>query len=248
MRPCLRGIAIHGALGVLLLVDPAKAQGPLHYGIRLGGGASFLAFPEELQSIQFEPPLQGEVVLKEGLRPVLFAGGFLLVPLGAGFSLEQSLSVTMRGGTLRGSEALTVEGYPGVTVGVEARESYRLTSTDLAILARYTRQTDTRAAFLGAGPEFSYVFHSRGDYSYEAGVGGFAPESITGNTSLLESTQRLNFGVLFEVGAEFPRKTSTVVLEFRFSLGLTDVYEAAVGVDEPRIRHRTFLITLGVMR
>jgi len=142
-----------------------------------------------------------------------------------------------------------------VTIGVEYTETYKITTADFSLLARYTREhvgdrreTRSDAYFFGVGPDFRYAFYSKGEVGAEASVSGYAPDAASFKVDLLDDTKRLNIGLIFETGIEFARDDYSVVLDVRFGFGLTNIFEAAPGASELAIRHRELVASVGFLR
>jgi hypothetical protein len=235
-------------LAVFFLGTASAEPGALQFGAWAGAGASWLSFPSELKTLTFEAPIEGDVLLKEKPRPVLVGGVYLLVHLGAGFSLEPGASLSMRGGKLHGKEALSIEGAPaGITAGIEYTEVYKLSTVNFAILLRHTSRRTAGTFYVGAGPEFNYVFYSKFESAIEAGIGGLVPDGFVNQMDAMELTHPLSLGALFETGVTFPQKSYSIVLQLRFGFGLTNVYKVT-NAAEPKIRHRDLTLSIGLMR
>lgn len=154
------------------------------------------------------------------LRTGFAAGGFLAIRFSGGFSIQPEVLYTQKGVKITWSD---VSGSGDI--------KYKADYLDVPILARLTLGKGVRG-YLFAGPSL--------DFRLNAKVGtSFLGESDDQDVS--EDVESFEFAIVFGGGVEF----GPLLLEARWSEGLTDVVKESPGESSADVTTRTYLFLVG---
>lgn len=149
------------------------------------------------------------------------AGGFLMIRWKNGFAVQPEVLYTQKGVKLSGIES---EGLGDARVKTDF--------LDVPILARYTIGKGVRGYVFG-GPSFDFKMSAK----IKASVLGASDE-----TDISSDVKSFEFALVVGGGVEF----GPILLEARWSEGLTDIAKDTSGDTGPSAKTRTFLFLGGI--
>jgi len=110
----------------------------------------------------------------------------------------------------------------------------RVDLLQVPVLLRYTLGSGSTRPVLFVGPSIAFKLGA----SLEAGVpGGFRPGDFDLVTDISDDVNAVNFGMVFGVGADIDVGRNQIVLDARYDLGLTDVFDHAARFPGYRPRY-----------
>lgn len=148
-------------------------------------------------------------------------GGFIAWRFDSGFAIQPEVLYTQKGVKVTAREA-------GVSADLRVKTDF----LDVPVLARYTFGKVVRG-YVFAGPSFDFKMSAK----MEVKALGTSEEE-----DLSEDVESFEFAFVFGGGVEF----GPVLLEARWSEGLTDLGKEAAGEPSVDIKSRTFLILGGL--
>jgi hypothetical protein len=154
------------------------------------------------------------------LRVGYAAGGFLAIRFGGGFSIQPEVLFTQKGVKIEVSES-----------GATGDFKYKADYLDIPVLARLTFGKGIRG-YVFAGPSFDIKLNAKMSI-------GFLGESEEQDVS--DDVEDFEFALAFGGGIEL----GPLLLEARWSEGLTNIAKADAGEPVSDVKTRTFLLLAG---
>jgi opacity protein-like surface antigen len=218
-------------LGIGFASTPAQAQVELKPGIRVGVTAAGLGGDEEEfvdgfgQALLVSPNVTS-VELETKARTGFTAGGFVVVDFVGPFAIQPEFRYIQRGYRIdfelsNGIQTATVEG------------TLKFDYIDIPVLARYDIPAPGFTPHLLAGPTLGFNVNSEFEADGPAG---------TNTEDLSDGTSSTDFGLEFGAGVGFGLGGSTLSVDLRYGIGLSDINEESGDIS---LQNRAFMITAG---
>lgn len=193
-------------LGIVFLLLSATANAQVRGGLKIGGN---LNFP------RWKPVPLGD--LKSGMS--FNVGGVVDFDISKNFGIEVNLLYNNHRANWDYSE---FDLYYGTIVALDIVTT--LQSISIPVLAKFKFPSRQVTPFLGIGPEFGLILSHKSKLKISAD--GLTDE-IT--VDLGDDTTAINFALTLCVGLDIDLGRVILSPELRFSLGLTDIDETAIG-------------------
>jgi opacity protein-like surface antigen len=154
------------------------------------------------------------------------AGGFLVVDFAGPFAIQPEFRYIQRGYGIdfelnSGVQTATVEG------------TLKFDYIDIPVLARYDIPAPGFTPHLLAGPTLGFNVNSEFEADGPAG---------TNTQDLSDGTSSTDFGLEFGAGVGFNLAASTLSVDLRYGIGLSDINEESEDIS---LQNRAFMITAG---
>jgi hypothetical protein len=211
------------AAAIVLALHAAPAAAQPRFGIRAGWVSS---------DLRGDPPSGPFLTTDFSSRSGVTAGAFARFDLATHLELQVEAAYAHRGA--EGTVAVTVPQLPlgpggqGVgqrpVAGTRAALSVRpkVDLLQVPVLLRYVIGDGSTRPALFAGPAIAFKLAA----SMEAGVpGGYRPGDFDLVADIGDDVRSTNFGLVFGVGADIDVGSGQLVLDARYDLGLTEVFE-----------------------
>jgi hypothetical protein len=170
------------------------------------------------------PRFADELDVSEGTSSLLIGwavGGFLAIRFEGGFSLQPEVLYAQKGVKLEVRES-------GAAMNVKYKGDY----LDIPVLARYTFGKGVRG-YVFAGPSFDFKLNAK--MTIDA-LGQSDDEDLS------DEVEPFEFALVFGGGVEL----GPVLLEARWSEGLTNIAKSDAGESAGDVKTRTYLLLFGV--